>query len=116
MRRNPCNSALTSAWSSGSSRKSWHFPSAHFATEERLAGHTKRMEPGRELSASQDGALPLAGAAAPLAPATPSFAQVYDEHFEFVWRSARRLGVPELNLDDVVQDTFVTVYRRLADF
>lgn len=47
---------------------------------------------------------------------TPTFAQVYDEHFEFVWRSARRLGVPEASLDDVVQDVFVTVYRRLSDF
>lgn len=45
-----------------------------------------------------------------------SFAEVYELHFDFVWRSARRLGVPEQNLDDVVQDVFVTVYRRLSDF
>jgi RNA polymerase sigma-70 factor (ECF subfamily) len=44
------------------------------------------------------------------------FAEVYETHFDFVWRSARRLGVPEANLDDVVQDVFVTVYRRLPDF
>jgi RNA polymerase sigma-70 factor (ECF subfamily) len=47
---------------------------------------------------------------------TPVFADVYEQHFEFVWRSARRLGVPEASLDDVVQDVFVTVYRRLPDF
>jgi len=41
---------------------------------------------------------------------------VYEQHFDFVWRSARRLGVPEAHLDDVVQDVFVTVYRRLPDF
>jgi RNA polymerase sigma-70 factor (ECF subfamily) len=41
---------------------------------------------------------------------------VYDEYFAFVWRSARRLGVQEASLDDVVQDVFVTVYRRLPDF
>jgi RNA polymerase sigma-70 factor (ECF subfamily) len=46
----------------------------------------------------------------------PSFAEVYELHFDFVWRSARRLGVPEHNLDDVVQDVFVTVYRRLGEF
>src|SRR5207237_991026 len=45
-----------------------------------------------------------------------SFAAVYDEHFDFVWRSARRLGVPEASLDDVAQDVFVTVYRRLPEF
>lgn len=46
----------------------------------------------------------------------PPFAEVYETHFDFVWRSARRLGVPEANLEDVVQDVFVTVYRRLGDF
>jgi RNA polymerase sigma-70 factor (ECF subfamily) len=44
------------------------------------------------------------------------FAEVYELHFDFVWRSARRLGVPVQNLDDVVQDVFVTVYRRLGEF
>lgn len=47
---------------------------------------------------------------------TQSFAELYELHFDFVWRSARRLGVPEASLDDVVQDTFVTVYRRLSAF
>ncbi len=50
------------------------------------------------------------------ATSAPPFADVYEQHFEFVWRSARRLGVPEASLDDVVQDVFVTVYRRLPDF
>ena len=45
-----------------------------------------------------------------------SFALVYEQHFDFVWRSARRLGVAEASLDDVVQDVFVTVYRRLDGF
>ena len=47
---------------------------------------------------------------------SPSFAEVYEQHFDFVWRSARRLGVPEASVDDVVQDTFLTVYRRLPSF
>jgi RNA polymerase sigma-70 factor, ECF subfamily len=46
----------------------------------------------------------------------PSFAEIYEQQFDFVWRSARRLGVPEASLDDVVQDVFVTVYRRLPAF
>ena len=32
----------------------------------------------------------------------PSFARLYEEHFSFVWRSARRLGAPEAIVDDVV--------------
>lgn len=44
------------------------------------------------------------------------FEAVYDAYFDFVWRSVRRLGVPEAAIDDAVQDVFVVVYRRLADF
>ncbi len=46
----------------------------------------------------------------------PSFEQVYDEHVEFVWRSARRLGVGDAAVDDVVQHVFLVVHRRLAEF
>jgi RNA polymerase sigma-70 factor (ECF subfamily) len=41
---------------------------------------------------------------------------VYDAHFDFVWRSARRLGVPSAAIDDVVQEVFVIVHRKLAGF
>jgi RNA polymerase sigma-70 factor (ECF subfamily) len=41
---------------------------------------------------------------------------VYREHFAFVWRSARRLGVRDGSLDDVVQEVFVIVHRRLGGF
>jgi RNA polymerase sigma-70 factor (ECF subfamily) len=46
----------------------------------------------------------------------PTFTQVYEAHFSFVWRSALRLGTPEANVADVVQDTFVVAYRRLPEF
>ena len=45
-----------------------------------------------------------------------TMAEIYREHFYFVWRNARRLGVRDANLDDVVQDVFIVVHRRLADF
>jgi RNA polymerase sigma-70 factor, ECF subfamily len=41
---------------------------------------------------------------------------VYREHFDFVWRIARRLGVATSALDDVVQDVFLVVHRRLDGF
>lgn len=44
------------------------------------------------------------------------FGAVYDEHFAFVWRVARRLGVPEAALDDVCQEVFVVVHKRLGAF
>jgi RNA polymerase sigma-70 factor (ECF subfamily) len=49
-------------------------------------------------------------------PPTPQFREIYDAHFNFVYRSARRLGVHERSLDDATQDVFIVVHRRLADF
>lgn len=46
----------------------------------------------------------------------PSFEDVYDTHVDFVWRTLRRLGVPEALVDDATQDVFVVVHRRLAEF
>lgn len=46
----------------------------------------------------------------------PAFEEVYAECFDMVWCAARRLGVAEASLDDVVQDVFVVLHRRLADF
>ena len=47
-------------------------------------------------------------------PAT--FEKVYDEHVEFAWRSAHRLGVEDAAIDDVVQHVFLVAHRRLAEF
>ncbi|EDM74559.1 hypothetical protein PPSIR1_29153 [Plesiocystis pacifica SIR-1] len=43
-------------------------------------------------------------------------ALIYREHFAFVHRSLRRLGVPEHALDDACQDVFLVAARRLDDF
>ncbi len=44
----------------------------------------------------------------------PSFRSVYDDYFDFVWTSTRRLGVPVDAVDDVVQEIFVVVNARLG--
>src|SRR6187399_211040 len=41
---------------------------------------------------------------------------IYAEHFDFVWRNLRRLGVSEQQLRDAAQDVFVVVHRRLGEF
>ena len=46
----------------------------------------------------------------------PSFEAIYEEHFDFVWRSMRRLGISPDSIDDAVQDVFLVVHRRLRDF
>ncbi|MBS2016804.1 MAG: RNA polymerase sigma factor [Deltaproteobacteria bacterium] len=45
----------------------------------------------------------------------PTFSEVYDRYFEFVWRVARRLGVAPDAIDDVVQETFLVIHRRFAE-
>lgn len=45
-----------------------------------------------------------------------TFAALYSEHFAFVWRNLRRLGVPESGLRDAAQDVFLVVHRRLTEF
>lgn len=50
------------------------------------------------------------------AAADQAFRELYLEHYDFVWRSARRLGVPEESVDDTCQEVFVVVARRLEDF
>lgn len=43
------------------------------------------------------------------------FDALYSEHFNFVWRSLRRLGVHPSWVEDAAQDTFLVVHRRLSD-
>lgn len=45
-----------------------------------------------------------------------SFDEVYEMHVDLVWRGARALGVLANDLDDVVQDVFVVVHRKLGAF
>jgi RNA polymerase sigma-70 factor (ECF subfamily) len=40
----------------------------------------------------------------------------YREHFAFVWRSLRRLGVRPGSLDDAAQEVFIVVHNRRLDY
>jgi RNA polymerase sigma-70 factor (ECF subfamily) len=83
-------------------------------TEDDAPGHESDVASAAVLLAP---ALQMAGVAAPaVAVAVPAFETVYEENFAFVWRSLRRLGVPDRALDDAAQDVFVVVHRRLTEF
>lgn len=59
---------------------------------------------------------PPVGGAAELRPAravVPPFAEVYKRYFDFVWSSARHLGVGNTAIDDVVQEAFIVIHERL---
>ena len=46
----------------------------------------------------------------------PTFEAVYERHVDDVWRAARRLGVQASGLEDIVQEVFIVVHNKLADF
>jgi RNA polymerase sigma-70 factor (ECF subfamily) len=52
------------------------------------------------------------GAVAP----PPSFEEVYETYFAFVWRNVLNRGVPTSAVDDVVQEVFMVVHRKLPGF
>ena len=60
-------------------------------------------------------ALPAPVSSVHVVPGPASFESVYDEQVAFVWRNAKRLGVGNDALDDVVQQVFLVVHRRLSE-
>ena len=44
------------------------------------------------------------------------FERVFQDHAPYVWRALRRLGVADADADDVCQDVFVVVHRKLATY
>jgi len=72
------------------------------------------MEPtlGPERERESAGAGPNAGPDA----SEWTFESVYQTYASFVWRNARRLGVPAGAADDVLQEVFLVVHRRLPQF
>jgi RNA polymerase sigma-70 factor (ECF subfamily) len=59
------------------------------------------------------------GARRDLCPATttrPRFEEIYASHFSYVFHTLRRLGMRPCEADDLLQEVFLVVYRRLPDF
>lgn len=52
----------------------------------------------------------------PALTATPSFDSVVAEHGPYLWRVLRRLGVRTADVEDVWQETFIVVHRKLDGF
>jgi len=76
------------------------------AGHERLMGHVGLTLEGaleRDDGHSADGST-----------ATGRLRGMVDEYYAFIWRSLRRLGVPQADVDDAVQQVFLTASRKLA--
>jgi RNA polymerase sigma-70 factor, ECF subfamily len=46
----------------------------------------------------------------------PTFDALYDEYFDFVWRSLKHAKVADAALRDAAQDVWLVVHRRLPEF
>ncbi len=46
----------------------------------------------------------------------PAFADLFKEYAPFVWRALRQLGVREAEIEDLCQEVFVVVHRKLPGF
>lgn len=65
----------------------------------------------RSMSANVSSVLPLLGVAD--VAREGRLRRAVDDHYLFVWRSLRRLGVPENEADDVAQEVFLVFSRKL---
>jgi RNA polymerase sigma-70 factor (ECF subfamily) len=61
---------------------------------------TNRLSPGEQ-------------GAAPGTHELPTFETIYHQYFDFVWSSARRLGVGAAAMDDVVQEIFMVIHSKI---
>ncbi|MGO9839038.1 MAG: RNA polymerase sigma factor [Polyangiaceae bacterium] len=46
----------------------------------------------------------------------PDLGAIFDEHFDYVWATLRRLGVRDADREDLVHEVFMKVHTRLADY
>jgi len=66
---------------------------------------------------------PVSGVAQPASAACPpsdvepsDLRGIFDAYAPFVWRTLRYLGISDSDVDDVCQDVFVAVHRKLSTF
>jgi RNA polymerase sigma-70 factor (ECF subfamily) len=82
---------------------------AFLITEVMMAGHM-------DVVSAQTATVVDPQAATPETHRPWTFDAVYETHFAFVWRTVRRLGGADNAVEDIVQDVFLIVHRRLGSF
>jgi RNA polymerase sigma-70 factor (ECF subfamily) len=46
----------------------------------------------------------------------PDLGAIFDEHFDYVWATLRRLGVRDADREDLVHEVFLKVHAHLGDY
>jgi RNA polymerase sigma-70 factor, ECF subfamily len=47
---------------------------------------------------------------------SPDLGAIFDEHFDYVWATLRRLGVRDADREDLVHEVFLKIHARIADY
>lgn len=81
-------------------------------TEAGSAGHRDSMRTGSVSASEVPGSAPAAPAPAPAS----EFAQLFREHADFVWRVLKRMGIPDAEAEDALQEVFLVVSRRIDGY
>jgi len=50
---------------------------------------------------------------AQISPADERFRALFEEGFDYIWNTLRRLGIPPCDLEDVTHDVLLDVYRKI---
>jgi len=77
---------------------------------------TVHATPQEQLEPSAPAAHPPAPGELRAGPDPAEFAQLFTSEAPRIWRALRRLGVRDADLEDLVQEVFLVVYRRWGDF
>jgi len=59
---------------------------------------------------------PSSGASDPVRLRSQAFQAIFKTESSYVWKTLKRLGVPDRDLQDVTHDVFMTVHRRFDDY
>lgn len=59
---------------------------------------------------------PTLVAAGELEARSQRLANLFREHAAFVWRSLRRMGIAQADLEDATQEVFIVVHKRLEEY
>lgn len=91
-------------------------PPAHPGPLPGAPGHDARAAVVALMAARQTASRLMTEQIIPETGETPTLRRVFDEHAAFVMRTVRRLGVREADVEDVAQDVFVVVHRKLPQY
>ncbi len=76
-----------------------------------------KADPPLKLASPSEGVVRTGLAQGGAGPTSPlDVQQIFEAYFDFVWRSLRRLGVRDADVDDALQEVFVVVHRKRAEF